>query len=92
MSRAPLDGVLIAKGLTYKYGDFIALAPTDLIVEKGELIALVGPNGAGKTTFLTMVAGLLDPSGGNIEICGSPAGSLAARSAVSYIPDEPVFL
>ncbi|MBO0748530.1 MAG: ABC transporter ATP-binding protein, partial [Acidimicrobiaceae bacterium] len=45
---------------------------------------------SGKTTFLRMTAGLLDPSGGSVEVAGEPAGSLDARAALSYLPDNPV--
>jgi ABC-type multidrug transport system ATPase subunit len=84
------EAALLTKGLAHKYGDFAALAPIDLRIGLGELVALVGPNGAGKTTLITMVAGLLEPSGGVAQIDGHRAGSLAARAAVSYIPDTPV--
>jgi ABC-2 type transport system ATP-binding protein len=50
----------------------------------------VGHNGSGKTTLLRMAAGLLEPTGGTIELEGWPAGSFDARAAVSYLPDNPV--
>ncbi len=84
------DAVLEVLGLGHEYGDLVALAPLDLAVEPGELVALVGPNGAGKTTFLTVVAGLLEPFSGRVNVAGAPAGSLAARAATSYVPDVPV--
>jgi ABC-2 type transport system ATP-binding protein len=92
-ARAPATGapVLSARGLTRSYDGFVALSPLDLDVAEGELIALIGPNGAGKTTFLTMVTGLLEPSGGELEIAGVAAGTLEARREVSYLPDQPVF-
>jgi ABC-2 type transport system ATP-binding protein len=85
---APL---LRARGLGRRYDDFVALTNLSLEVGDGELVALVGPNGAGKTTFLTMAAGLLEPTSGEVEVGGAPAGSIAARRALSYIPDAPVF-
>lgn len=81
---------LEAVGLTKAYGDLTAVAPLDMRVDPGELVMLVGPNGSGKTTLLRMAAGLLDPSGGEVLIDGNPAGSLDARAALSYIPDNPV--
>jgi ABC-type multidrug transport system ATPase subunit len=68
-----------------------ALAPLDLHAPRGELVALVGHNGSGKTTLLRMIAGLLDPSGGSIRICGHERGSLPARAALAYLADQPTF-
>jgi ABC-2 type transport system ATP-binding protein len=79
-----------AKGLTKTYGDLVALEPLDLVIPDGQRVVLVGHNGSGKTTFLRMAAGLLEPSAGEVSIIGAPAGSLDARAAVSYLPDNPV--
>jgi ABC-type multidrug transport system ATPase subunit len=83
--------ILSARGLGRKYDGFIALGSFAVEVRSGEMIALVGPNGAGKTTFLTIAAGLLDPTSGTLEVNGARAGSIDARRAVSYLPDTPVF-
>jgi len=82
--------VLATDGLTKSYGDLVALAPLQLSVPEGQRLALVGHNGSGKTTLLRIAAGLLEPSAGTVTIVGSPAGSLEARAAVSYLPDNPV--
>lgn len=87
---ADLAPALRAAGLTKSYGIYAALEPLDLVIDPGELVMLVGPNGSGKTTFLRMAAGLLEPSGGTVEIEGFPSGSLDARAAMSYLPDNPV--
>ena len=79
-----------AVGLAKSYGTHAALEPLDLVIEPGELVMLVGPNGSGKTTFLRMAAGLLEPSDGEVFVDGYPSGSLEARSALSYLPDNPV--
>src|SRR3954451_4382123 len=84
------DWAIEAVGLTKDYGDLLALAPLDLKVAEGESVVLVGPNGSGKTTFLRMAAGLLEPSDGVLRINGDPAGSIDARAATSYLPDNPV--
>jgi len=81
---------LVAEGLTKDYGDLLALAPLDLTIPAGQRVVVVGHNGSGKTTLLRMVAGLLEPSGGTATIDGDPAGSLPARAATCYLPDDPV--
>ena len=75
-----------------KYFGRPAVDRLDLTVRQGELYALLGPNGAGKTTTLRMVAGLLAPDAGSIEIFGidlarNPAG---AKQKMAYLPDDPM--
>jgi ABC-type multidrug transport system ATPase subunit len=82
---------LSAHGLGRSYDGYIALGSFSVDVAAGELVALIGPNGAGKTTFLNLAAGLLDPTSGAVEIDGHAPGSLAARAALSFLPDTPVF-
>ena len=52
------------KGLTKRFGDFVAVDDLDLEVEVGTVVSLLGPNGAGKTTTVRMLATLLRPDGG----------------------------
>jgi ABC-type multidrug transport system ATPase subunit len=84
------DSVLVASGAAKSYADLVALAPIDLAVPAGQLVALVGHNGSGKSTFLRLAAGLLDLSEGELTVRGEPAGSIAARAATSFVPDDPV--
>ena len=53
-----------------KYGDFLALAEFSLEIKKGEFLAIMGPSGCGKTTTLRMLAGLDQPSAGEIRLSG----------------------
>jgi ABC-type multidrug transport system ATPase subunit len=62
-----------------RYGDVVALAPTDFELAGGETVALVGPNGAGKSTLLALLAGALEPSEGAVE----------ARARVGWVPQRP---
>src|SRR5438094_7043880 len=55
-------------GLCKRYGDFTALAPTDLEVANGEFLTLLGPSGSGKTTLLSLIAGLSQPDEGKMHI------------------------
>lgn len=78
------------KGLEKKYGDLVALHAIDLQIPAGQRVALVGANGSGKTTFMRLVTGLLEPTSGEALVFGETAGSLEARTEVSFIPDNPV--
>ena len=84
------DPILVAEEATKAYADLVALSPLTMTVEAGQTVALVGHNGSGKSTFLRMAAGLLELTSGSITIAGAPAGASEARSAVSFLPDEPV--
>ncbi len=90
MAKKTTPPMLATEGLTKRYGDLDALTPLDLTVARGERVALIGHNGSGKSTLLRMVAGVLDPTDGDIRINGTEAGSLEARAVVSFLPDEPV--
>ncbi|GLR82616.1 ABC transporter ATP-binding protein (plasmid) [Azospirillum oryzae] len=59
---------LSVQGLAKRYGDFVALAPTDLVVADGEFLTLLGPSGSGKTTLLSLLAGLVPPDEGSVRI------------------------
>ncbi|WP_174150231.1 ABC transporter ATP-binding protein [Microbacterium halophytorum] len=56
--------------ITKSYGSTDAVTEIDLTVPRGAFYGLVGPNGAGKTTLLSMIAGLLTPTAGTLEVCG----------------------
>jgi ABC-2 type transport system ATP-binding protein len=79
------------RGLTKRF-DRIAVDALDLTVRSGEFYALVGPNGAGKTTTLRMVAGLLKPDTGSVEIFGIDAlrDPVAAKQVLAWVSDEPM--
>ena len=70
--------VLQIKGLVRRYATLVALGTVDLKIDEGESVCLVGPNGAGKSTLLACVAGLLEPSEGEVRVGGAIAGSLPA--------------
>lgn len=64
------QNVIEMKEITKKFGDFVANDHINLTVRKGEIHALLGENGAGKSTLMNMLAGLLEPTGGEIVING----------------------
>lgn len=85
-----MSDLVVVEELTKSYGDLVALNRVSLKVGGGDQVALLGLNGSGKTTLLRIAAGLLDPTQGRVVVAGHVAGSLEARSAVSFIPDNPV--
>ncbi|MEI7771738.1 MAG: ABC transporter ATP-binding protein [Chloroflexales bacterium] len=72
-------------GLTRRYGRIVALDNLSLSVAQGSIYGFIGPNGAGKTTTLRLLAGLLEPSSGEIELMGQRQGN--AQRLVGYMPD-----
>jgi ABC-2 type transport system ATP-binding protein len=79
--------VLAARGLEKRYGRVQALSGVDVEVGEGQLVGLLGPNGAGKSTLVKIACGLVRPSRGEVEVCGAPAGSAAARRALGYLAE-----
>ena len=77
--------------LTKRYGRFTAVDRIDLAVPSGELFGFLGPNGAGKTTTFRMIAGILRPTGGTIEVGGIDINRrpLEAKARLGFIPDRP---
>jgi ABC-2 type transport system ATP-binding protein len=77
--------------LTKRYGKFTAVDGIDLVVRSGELFGFLGPNGAGKTTTFRMIAGILQPTSGTVEIGGIDIirRPLEAKKRLGFIPDRP---
>ncbi len=83
-------------GKTYREGwifkrTFNALNDVSLQVRAGEVFGLLGPNGAGKTTMIKILLGILSPSKGQATVLGQPAGSMAARRRIGYLPENLAF-
>ncbi|MBQ0032148.1 MAG: ABC transporter ATP-binding protein, partial [bacterium] len=87
------DAVIELKDVRKTFRDFW-LRPTvaavdglSLQVRSGEVFGLLGPNGSGKSTTIKMILGLLDPSGGSVELFGKSPRSIAARQRLGYLPE-----
>jgi ABC-2 type transport system ATP-binding protein len=80
--------VLACRGLSKRFGERRAVDGVSFSVEAGECYGLLGPNGAGKTTTISMVCGLLEPDQGEVAVDGAPGGSLEAKAAIGYVPQD----
>ena len=86
-----MTDVIDIRGLTKTYASGLtALKPTDLQIRKGEIFALLGPNGAGKTTLISLVCGIVAPSGGKVVADGFDiqADYRKARERIGLVPQE----
>lgn len=77
--------------LVKRYGKFTAVNGLTLEIPPGTLFGFLGPNGAGKTTTFRMIAGILRPTAGTVEVGGHDivAEPLRAKARLGYIPDRP---
>lgn len=85
-----MNTVLKMENLTKRYGGLEALSDISLELPAGKIVGLLGPNASGKSTLLKLVAGLLTPTSGSIEVCGQKVGAVT-KSMVSYLPDRTYF-
>ncbi len=85
------EPIIKIEGLRKAYaGGVEALKGVDLDIRKGEILALLGPNGAGKTTLISIVCGIVTPTGGRILVDGhdNQTDFRAARSMIGLVPQE----
>jgi ABC-2 type transport system ATP-binding protein len=83
--------IISIKNLSKSYASgFHALKNVSLTIRKGEIFALLGPNGAGKTTLISTVCGIVNPSGGEIQVGGHNilTDYRAARNLIGLVPQE----
>jgi ABC-2 type transport system ATP-binding protein len=75
--------------LSKRYGRMVAVHQLNLRVTRGALFGFIGPNGAGKTTTLRMLAGLLEPSSGEVWVAERriDKDTRTARKLIGYMPD-----
>ena len=76
-------------GLTKRYGNLVAVRDLDLDVPEGSVFGLIGPNGAGKSTTFAMLASILSPTSGTVEVAGHDPSEdpRAVRRHLGYMPD-----
>ena len=66
--------MIVAKGLTKRFGDVLAVEDLDMDVKSGEIFGFLGPNGAGKTTTIRMLSALISPTSGKAKVAGYEVG------------------
>lgn len=79
--------VIVAEGLTKKFGDFTSVDHVSFTIPKGEIFGFLGSNGCGKSTTMKMLTGLLDPTEGSATLLGQPidASDIDTRKRVGYM-------
>lgn len=77
------------KNVTKKYGSFVAADNLNFSIQKGEIVGLLGPNGAGKSTTMNMITGFIEPTQGEISICGYDMSKKPkkAKREIGYMPE-----
>ena len=85
----PVAPAISIDKLTKQYGSLFAVRDLDLRIEPGQVFGLIGPNGAGKSTTFAVLASLLRPTSGRVEVMGvDPARDpKGVRKVVGYMPD-----
>ncbi|MES2210636.1 MAG: ABC transporter ATP-binding protein [Chloroflexota bacterium] len=75
-----MTDILRANGITKRFGGLVAVNDVEFTIPEGSIVSLIGPNGAGKTTFFNIIAGIYDPTEGNIEFRGRQVIAHARRA------------
>src|SRR3954463_14589344 len=87
-SKPMLDTAVVCRDVTKNFGagesQVRVLRGIDLEVPFGGMTLLVGPSGCGKTTLLSVVAGLLNPTGGAGNVLGEDAGRMSGGEAIQF--------
>jgi ABC-2 type transport system ATP-binding protein len=81
---------IVARGLTRRFGNVIAVDHVDLTVGRAQVYGFLGPNGSGKSTTIRMLCGLLLPTEGNIEVLGYkiPQQAEALKRRIGYMTQK----
>jgi ABC-2 type transport system ATP-binding protein len=82
--------VLRCTHLVRRFGERTAVDDVSFEIRSGETYGLLGPNGAGKTTTISMIAGILDPDDGHVEVLGRPVTERGgdAKRSIGFVPQD----
>lgn len=86
-----MSALVKLEDVSKRYGDAIALSPTNLLIEAGKTTVLIGPSGCGKSTLLRLMIRLIEPDSGTIEFDGKPVipdKINALRRRIGYVIQE----
>ena len=84
------EPIITLDNLTKTYDNQRAVNQLTLTIQRGEIFGLLGPNGAGKSTTILMMLGLIEPTSGEVHVCGinSVRKPLEVKKRVGYLPDN----
>ena len=76
--------------VTKRYDDTIVVDRLNLQIDPGEIVGIIGHNGAGKSTTLKMIAGLVEPTSGHVQVMGHDMQkeSIKVKQRIGYLPEE----
>jgi lipooligosaccharide transport system ATP-binding protein len=82
--------LISARGLTKRFGEYVAVDGVDVDVQRGEVFGFLGPNGAGKTTTMRMIACVSPVTGGDLSVLGMDPrhDGPAIRARLGVVPQE----
>lgn len=88
VGAAAAPALVLARGLSVRYGSYEALREVDFALEPGGFLALVGPNGSGKSTLVRALLGLVEPAAGEVLLHGKPPAEALREFPVGYLPQK----
>ena len=85
-----MEGMITCRNLTRRFGEFTAVDALSFHVEPGAICAFLGPNGAGKSTTVKMLTGLLQPTAGEVEVCGLDprTNPIELKRRIGVLPED----
>ncbi|WP_049982551.1 metal ABC transporter ATP-binding protein [Halorubrum sp. BV1] len=83
-----MTAIVDLDGVTFSYGDTVAVRDVSLTVDRGDFLGLVGPNGSGKTTLLHLMLGLHTPDEGSVALFGRPIDQFDDGGRIGYVSQK----
>lgn len=87
-AASPGGSIVVAEGLTKRFGTLVAVDAIDLRVAAGRIVGLLGPNGSGKTTLIRLLLGLLRADAGRVTVLGRQAPDRSLLAEIGYMPQS----